>query len=95
MNDKQSARSSAERDPAGQRLNGPAPHEPPLPTPQKLHVFSDRERAFFFRQIQQMNALQGAIQNAIALVIEQQALEGQWRLRPDGSALERIDTPAT
>ena len=75
------------------RVNGAVlPEE--LKPPQKIvHLFSDGERNFFLRQIQQMNALQGAIQNAIALVIEQQALEGQWRLRPDGSALERIDLP--
>ena len=90
---KPSARSS-ERDPEP-RLNGVPTQEiaPPLPVPPKLHMFSERERAFFLRQIQQMNALQGAIQNAIALIIEQQALEGQWRLRADGSGLERIDTP--
>ena len=86
MNDKQSTA-------AEPRLNG-APQLPsPMSSQPTIHVFSARERAFFVRQIQQMNALQAAVQTAIALVIEQQELEGNWRLRPDGSGLERIDPP--
>jgi hypothetical protein len=38
--------------------------------------------------------LQGAINTAIALVIEQQGFEGNWRLLMDGSGLERVDVPA-
>jgi hypothetical protein len=52
------------------------------------YPFSDREKAFFTRQLQQMNVLQSAIQAAIALVIEQQGLEGRWSLRADGSGLD-------
>jgi hypothetical protein len=79
------------------RPNGTVPHdaEPlPLPPQRTTHVFSEREKAFFVRQIQQMNAMQGAVQTAIALVMEQQALEGNWRLRQDGSGLERFDPTA-
>ena len=84
MNDKQSTRPEP-------RPNGaPATEEKLLPPPQNVLVFSDRERAFFLRHIQQMNVLQTAVQTAIALVIEQHSLEGEWRLRPDGSALERV-----
>jgi hypothetical protein len=63
----------------------------PLPPQRTTHVFSKREKAFFVRQIQQMNAMQAAVQTAIALVMEQQALGGNWRLRADGSGLERLD----
>jgi hypothetical protein len=65
---------------------------PPSP-PVSEHLFSEKERAFFAKQIQQVNAMQMAIQNAMALVIEQQSLEGQWRLKQDGSGIERVDLP--
>jgi hypothetical protein len=48
--------------------------------------FTPTERMFFAGQIQQINAVQAAAQNAVALVVEQQGLKGTWRIRQEGSA---------
>jgi hypothetical protein len=90
MQDKQQKSSHDSLEP---RPNGAVPHETQTPALQRTHSFSPREKAFFVRQLQQMSALQGAINTAIALVIEQQGFEGNWRLMMDGSGLERIDPP--
>lgn len=91
MTDKQQKSS---HDSLESRPNGAVPHEAQTQALPRSHLFSQREKAFFVRQLQQMSALQGAINTAIALVIEQQGFEGNWRLLMDGSGLERVDIPS-
>lgn len=50
------------------------------------YPFTPQERAFFER-------MQLQFQNSITLICVQQDLPGQWRLKADGSGLERADAP--
>jgi hypothetical protein len=53
--------------------------------------FSEKEKPFFQEQIQKINTLMAAMQNAANLVIVQQGLEGQWQIKPDGSGLIKVN----
>ena len=59
------------------------------------YKFSPQEQAFFSRKIQDLNVVQMALQQTVSLVIEQQGLQGTWRITQDGSGLEPVDTSKT
>jgi predicted secreted protein len=52
--------------------------------------FTDRERLFFDRLQQQFNT---SVVNGIQMIVTQQDLQGQWRMKADGSGIERADIP--
>ena len=52
------------------------------------YVFTDRERLYFERLQQAFNQQLGS---SISLIVTQQDLQGQWRMKQDGSGLERAD----
>ena len=56
------------------------------------YKFSPQEQAFFSRKIQDLNVIQTALQQTVSLVIEQQGLQGTWRISQDGNGLEPVDT---
>jgi hypothetical protein len=55
---------------------------------QAEYKFSDRERLYFDRLQQQFNT---SMSSGIQMILMQQAFEGQWRIKSDGSGIERID----
>jgi len=58
----------------------------------KTYQFSTQEQAFFARKIVELNTVQSALQNTVSLVIEQQNLQGTWRIKQDGTGLEAVET---
>lgn len=52
--------------------------------------FTDRERLYFDRLQQNFNT---SVMSSIQMIVTQQALDGQWRIKQDGSGLERADVP--
>jgi hypothetical protein len=54
------------------------------------HNFTPAERAFFGSQLDQINRMFAAMNNAANLVMAQNGLEGEWQLKPDGSGLVRV-----
>jgi hypothetical protein len=56
------------------------------------YEFTPQERMYFERLQQDFNA---SVSAGIRLIMTQQDLQGQWRVKPDGSGLELPDaTPA-
>ena len=55
------------------------------------HLFNDRERQFVKPQVDQINMLMAAVNNAVGLFCATHDLEPrEWRLKQDGSGLERV-----
>lgn len=52
------------------------------------YQFTDRERLYFERLQQNFNT---TVMSCIQMIVTQQALPGQWRMKQDGSGLERAD----
>jgi hypothetical protein len=57
---------------------------------QTEYSFSDRERLYFERLQQQFNQ---SVISGIQMIVTQQSFEGQWRIKQDGSGIERADVP--
>jgi hypothetical protein len=51
------------------------------------YTFTEKERAFFAAQIEELNRRVLAVNTAAGLVAAQNGLEGQWMVKPDGSGL--------
>jgi hypothetical protein len=51
------------------------------------YSFTDKERAFFGAQLEELNRRVLAVNTAAALVVAQNGLAGQWIVKPDGSGL--------
>ncbi len=51
------------------------------------YVFTDKERAFFTKQLDELTRMTLAINNAPSLICAQQGLSGAWQLKQDGSGL--------
>lgn len=58
------------------------------------YLFTDRERAFFMRQLGELSTMTAAVTNATNLICTQQGFEGRWQLKPDGSGLTKSRTDA-
>lgn len=57
------------------------------------YTFTAQEQGFFERQRQQINAAVMSMNNAIGLLLAQQGLPGEWRMKMDGTGIERVDGP--
>jgi hypothetical protein len=55
---------------------------------QTSYQFSDRERLYFDRLQQQFNI---GLMSGIQMIVTQQGLGGSWRIKADGSGIERAD----
>jgi hypothetical protein len=54
------------------------------------YSFTEKERLYFERLQQEFQA---GVAAGIRLIVTQQDLPGQWRIKPDASGLERADVP--
>jgi hypothetical protein len=54
------------------------------------YQFTEKELSYFERLHKEFQANVAA---GVRLIIEQQSLTGQWRIKPDGLGLERAETP--
>jgi hypothetical protein len=54
------------------------------------YSFSPQERLYFERALQAFNS---SVAAGIQMLCTQQELAGQWRLKLDGSGIERCDPP--
>ena len=54
------------------------------------YTFTPQERSYFERLQMQF---QTGVNSGISLICTQQDLPGQWRVKPDGSGIERADLP--
>ncbi len=52
------------------------------------YTFTPQERSYFERLQMQF---QTGVNSGISLICTQQDLPGQWRVKPDGSGIERAD----
>jgi hypothetical protein len=57
----------------------------------RLYTFTDKELQFLHPQLQQVDRLMSAINNATGLILAQNGLQGNWRVTKEGTGLERVD----